>query len=193
MPVGGGVGDGVRLEQRGGLSRVELQPGRAEVDQRVRARAFVAEPARECKRQIAPQERLLGVLREHRELREPAVGASELDRLAERLEKRDRLERLRPRRRALAREPVQPRKEPRAPAHGRLVAELALDLDRALDRGERVVEPAHDVRDRRQLLERGRLLGRRQPVDEVRRRAGSASTPRGSTRSAAARRAATSA
>ena len=74
----------------------------------------------------SPQrERLLGVLGEHRELGEAAVGAGELDRLAERLEDRDRLERLRARGVAVAGEPVEARQDPRAAADGRLVAELS--------------------------------------------------------------------
>jgi hypothetical protein len=39
-----------------------------------------------------------------------------------------------------------------------LAAQLALDLDRALDRGERLLELAHEIRDRRQLLECGGFL-----------------------------------
>ena len=58
----------------------------------------------------SPQiERRLGVLREHRELGDDAVGARELDRRAERLEDRDRLERRRARGVAVAGEPVEAR------------------------------------------------------------------------------------
>ncbi len=101
------------------------------------------------------------------ELREPAVGTGELDRLAERLEDRDRLDRLRPPESALARVPVEPGHDPRAAAHGQLVVQIPIDGDRAFDRRERVLEPADEVRGDRQLLEHGRVIGLWQPLDEI--------------------------
>ena len=117
----------------------------------------------------SPQlERLVAVLRQHRELRHAAAGARELDRLAERLEDRDRLQRLRPSGRAVADEPVKPREHPRAPAHGRLVAELPVDPDRAPRRAEGVIEPSDEIGGRGQLLEQVRLLEFGEPLGEVR-------------------------
>ena len=93
-----------------------------------------------------------------------AVGAGELDRLAERLEDRDRLaSAVAARRVAVAGEPVEPRDRTRAAPDGLLVAELRRrSADRALDRRERVVEPADATYAAfRELLEHDRLLGSR--------------------------------
>ena len=119
VPVPGGIGNGVRLEERRGVAGIHLDLGAADVDERVRARLLVAEPGRQLERPLPPLERLLGVLREHRQLREAAVRARQLDRLAERLEDRDRLERLRARGVAVARDPVESRQDPGATAHAR--------------------------------------------------------------------------
>jgi len=85
VPVAGGVGDGVRLEQPVERAGVDLDSGGAEVDERVSARLLVAEPGRELERPVAPELRRADFLREHAELRQGAVGAGELDRRAERL------------------------------------------------------------------------------------------------------------
>jgi hypothetical protein len=92
----------------------------------------------EIERPRPPGQRLLAVFREHRELRHAAVGAGELDRLAERLEDLDRPARLGPRRLAVAGEPVQPRLDAGAPADGRRIPEFLVQDDRAFDRGEGV-------------------------------------------------------
>ena len=123
---------------------------------------------RELERPLAPLERRLGVLGQHLELRHAAVGARELGRRAERLEDRDRLARQPPRGLAVALDPVVAREHARAAADGLDVAERAVDRDRALDRRERVVEPADRVGGGGQLLEHVRLLGRVQPVGELR-------------------------
>ena len=65
VPVPCGVGDGVSLEEHRGRLGIQLDPGAADVDERVCAGALVAEPDRELERPIAPRERLLGLLREH--------------------------------------------------------------------------------------------------------------------------------
>ena len=93
-------------------SRSSCSLGGADVDERVGARALVAEPGRELERPVAPQNACSGSSASIAELRQPAVGAGQLDRLAERLEDRDRLARLDPRCVAVAREPVEPRQRP---------------------------------------------------------------------------------
>ena len=121
--VAGLVREGVSLEQRRDLAVVDVQLDAGDVDERVRARALVAELRRELERALPPDERLVVVLGELLELREAAVGAGELDRLAERLEDLDRLERLRARGVAVAGVPVEPGQDLRAAADRRLVAE----------------------------------------------------------------------
>jgi hypothetical protein len=63
---------------------------------------------------------------------------------------------------------VEPRQDPGAASDVRRATEIRVERDRALDRGKGVVEPADDVRGRRELLQHCRLLGCRQPVDERR-------------------------
>ncbi len=167
VAIARGVGDRVRLEQHLRLAAIPHDHRAADVDERVRARALVAHPGRQLERLLAPVARLVGILREHRELGQPAVGARELGRLAERLEDRDRLDSLRPRGLPVADVPVEARKGAGTPAHGLDVAQFAVDLDRALDRRNGLVHSGHEVRGGRVLLEHGGLLRRREPVDEV--------------------------
>ena len=91
-----GVGDLVRLEQRRRLAAVALHLRAGDVDERMRAGGVIPEPAGQLERALAPVDRLAGVVLEHGELGDAAVGTRELDRLAERLEDRDRLECLAP-------------------------------------------------------------------------------------------------
>ena len=133
----------------------------------MRAGAVVAEPRRELERPVPPDERLPGVLGEHRVLREAAVRARELGRLPERLEDLDRLERLRPRDVAVAGEPVEPREDARAAADPLYVAELPVDANRAVDRLERLIEAVHVVGRLGELLEHARALRELEPVGEV--------------------------
>ena len=144
------VGDGVGLEQRGRSSRwSSCMLRRADVDQRVRARV------RRRRADSASSQRALGptasasvgVLGQHRELRQPAVGARQLDRLAERLEDRDRLARRAPGARRRCRRTSatatgcacsgRPRRRRRA---------RGTDRDGALDRRERIVERGRPCR-----------------------------------------------
>ena len=150
------VREGMGLEERRCLSRVDVQHDAAEVDEDVCASAFVPEPSREVERALPPDQRLVVVLREILELGETAVGAGELDRVSEWLEDLDRLERLRPRGIAVARMPVEPRLDLRAAPDCRRFAQRRPLRDRAVDCVERVVEPVDGVRGARQLLERGR-------------------------------------
>ena len=62
VPLLGGVGNGVRLEERRGLAMVHLDLRGADVHQCMRPRGFVAEPDRELERLLSPDERLLDVL-----------------------------------------------------------------------------------------------------------------------------------
>jgi hypothetical protein len=146
-----------------------LQARRADVDECVRARRVVAEPRRELECALAPGERLLRVLGEHSELRQAAVRARELGRLAERLEDVDRLPGPDPRRPPVAREPVEAGHDAGTAPDRDPVAELVVEDDRAVDRDERLVEPADDVRRRRELLEELRLRRRLEALGEVRR------------------------
>ena len=148
---------------------VDVEGDAAEVDQHVRARALVAELRRELECPFSPEERLVVVLRKILQLGEAAVGAGELDRLAERLEDLDRLERLRARGIPIARVPVEPGQDLGAAADRCGVAQGGPLRDRALDRAEGVVEPVDRVRRGRQLFERRRPLVRGQPVEERRR------------------------
>ena len=58
----------MRLEECGSLAVIQLNLGAADVDERVRTGALVAEPEREPERALSPRERRLGLLGEHREL-----------------------------------------------------------------------------------------------------------------------------
>jgi hypothetical protein len=157
----------VRLEQRCGVVRIHLDPRAAHVDERVRARGVVAEAGRELERSPSPAARLLAVVGQHRQLRDPAAGPGELDRLAQWLQDRDRLDGLGPGRAAVAGEPVEARELAGAPAQRRMVAELAVDVDRIRDRLEGLVDAADDVGGGGELFEQIRLLDGRQLVDEV--------------------------
>src|SRR3954449_2144265 len=106
----------MRLEQRLRVVWIDLQASRPDVGERVDARLLVAGSRRERERLIAPLERLLLDLGEHRELREPGVRARELARLAQRLEDRDCVPRLPPSRFANAGEPMEARQDARATA-----------------------------------------------------------------------------
>ena len=161
----------VRLEEWRDLLVVDVEGDAAEIDQHVGAGALVAEPGRELERSFPPEERLVVVLREILELGEAAVGAGKLDRLAERLEDLDRLERLRARGIAVARVPVEPGQDLGAAANRCGVAQDGPLRDRALDRTEGVIEPVDRVGGGRQLFERRRPLVRGQPVEERRRAA----------------------
>ena len=147
---------------------VDLDSRTADVDERMRPRAVVAEPGRELECPLSPLECLLGVLREHGKLRQPAIGASELGGLAERFEDRNGLKCLCPCEGSLSGEPVQPRLDERATRDGRQLTQVLVDHARALDRGEGFLKPADEVRGRCNLFEHGRSLGRRQPAGEVR-------------------------
>ena len=162
-----GVRELVGLEQRAGLVRVHLDPRARHVHDRVRARGVVAQPGGQLERAPPPAQRLLAVVGEHRQLRDPAARPGQLDRLAERIEDRDGLDRLVACRAALAGEPVEARQHAGAAAECGLVAELPVNRYRALDRLEGVVEPADEIRGRGELLEQVRLLHGREPVDEV--------------------------
>ena len=74
-----------------------------------------------------------------------------------------------PRQGAVAGEPVEPGQHPSAAADVRPVTQLRVDPDRAVDRAEGVVDPGDHVGSVRQLLQRGRLLRRRKPLEEGRR------------------------
>ena len=66
------VGERMRLEQRLRVVRIDLQARGADVGERVDARLLVAGSRCERERLVAPLERLLLDLGEHRELRQPA-------------------------------------------------------------------------------------------------------------------------
>src|SRR3954466_8627258 len=116
----------MRLEQRLRVVGIDLQASRPDVGESVDARLLVAGSRCERERFVAPLERLLLDLGEHRELREPGVRARELARLAERLENRDRIPRLAPRRFADAGEPMKARKDARAAADTLVVSDLGV-------------------------------------------------------------------
>ena len=78
------VGDRMRLEQLGGLARIALELGAADVDQGMGAGRLVAQPGGERQRAPTPLDRLVAVLGQHRELRDAAVGTGQLGRLARR-------------------------------------------------------------------------------------------------------------
>src|SRR5262249_55819192 len=141
----------------------------AEIVERVGARALVADLEREVERALAPDERLLEIFFEHRELRDLAVGPRQLRRLAEGLEDRDRLARTPARGGAVTRVPVKAGEDARAASDARPVLELPVELDRALDRRERMLEPVGDVRGGGKLLDQGGLLRERQTLREVSR------------------------
>ena len=149
---------------------------------RVRARALVAEPDRELERPLAPLERLLGVLGEHRELGERRCrrGRARPTRRAARGSRSPRA----PSTRAASPSPANQWNRDRTRVQRPTAASsprLPEDRDRALDRREGVLEPADEVGGVRQLLEHGRLLGQPGAGRRSPRRAGSGSTPRGST------------
>ena len=167
LALAGGVGQGVRAQQGTHVRRIHLHPRAADVHERVRACALVPEARRQAECALAPPHRLLPVVRQHRELRHAAAGARQLDGVAERLQDGDRLERLRPRRRAVADEPMEARQHARAPAERRLVAELAVDRDRGLDGAEALVEAPDEIRRGGELLQQVGLLQLGQPAGEV--------------------------
>jgi hypothetical protein len=163
------VREGVRLEQRSRLLWIDVELDAAEIDEHVRAHPVVPQPRRQVESALPPVECLLVVLGEVLQLGEPAVRPRELDRLAQRLENRDRVECGGPRRVAVGDVPVEAREHLGAPAEGGAVAERAPGCDRTVDRPERVVEPVHGVRGARKLLQGGRPLARRKAVEERRR------------------------
>ena len=60
------------------------------------------------------------------------------------------------------------RQKARAPTHGLVIAEGAVNRNRPLDRAQSVIEPADGVCRAGELLEHISLLGHAQPIDEVR-------------------------
>ena len=176
--------DGVRLEQHRGVARIALETSRVPMLTSACARVL-SSPSRVASSSARSPQSIasLGVLGEHRELREPAVGARELDRLAERLEDRDRLDAPSPARGSPS--PAYQWNRDRTRVQRPTAASSPssrVDRDRALDRrrtrrrgGRRRRRPSRAPRARPPARAAG--AGRRSP-----RRGGSASTPRGSTR-----------
>ena len=153
------------------------------------ARGLVAEPVRELERPFAPDDRALGSTRRGSRAARARCTPGELDRLAERLQDLDRLQRLAAGGVAVAHVPVQPGQDQRAAAERRPVVERGPLRDRALDRRKGVLEPVDGVAavasSSSTAACRLRDAGRGGST-----RAGSGSTPPGSSRAAAARRAA---
>ena len=168
LALAGRVGHPVGLQERRRLGGVHLHLRAGHVDECMRAGALVADPGGELQGPLPPPQRAVAVLGEHRQLRDAAVRAGQLDRLAKRLEYRDRLQRLRAGGCPVAHEPVEPRQHPRAAAEGGPIVLFGVNGDRTLDRVEGVIEAADEVGGRGQLLEHGRALGRREALDEVR-------------------------
>ena len=168
VSIPGGVRDGVRLEQHGGVARITLETGGAEVDERVRAGG--SSPSRVASSSArSPQTIVVSA--------SSASIASCDSPLYARASSTDSPSgsRIAIASTALA------RARPPSPAYqwnrdrtrvqrpsAASSPSSSIDLDRARDRGERDLEAADVVGDHGQLLEHDRLLGRRQPVDERR-------------------------
>ena len=180
MPVPRRVRDRVRLEQRLDLVDVPVEPGGADVDEGVRTRALVAEAGGQSQRPLAPGERRVHVLREHRQLGDDAVGARELRRRAERLQDRDRLERRRVGGLAVACDPVVARHRPRG-TDPRPPGRPGFGRSRSRARCPRTPRRDGRSRTRPRRAPPARPPARREAAGRrSARRAGSGSTPRGS-------------
>ena len=153
VPVLRLVGDPPRVEARRDLGGIGRDVARRERDERVHTHLLAADPGPDAECPVRPFPRGRELAGDHRELREAAVRAAELTRVAERLENLDRLRPQLARAGAVACEPVQAGQHARAAPDGLGAVEIAPDLARLLECGERLRQAVAVVGDPARLLE----------------------------------------